>query len=1196
MAARYQQATALEHMRNQTSMYLGGKDVIRSREYIMQTDGTIALQDVELCPAALKCFDEILVNAIDQYTQNNTAAIEITYTADEITITNSATSIEIYETETRDGRRMYSPQMIFGEFMTSSNFDLTKDSITGGVFGTGAKGVNAFSERFEIETYDPKSDRLYWQQWRSCMSEVSEPEITDNPAEKLPFVAVTFRLSYADFHMQAPAVFAHFEQLCRMRVLHTASFCRSRVTWNGERVVPANPKELAALYCAQEKSRRVAFELCSNTKRDLRWSVIVATKENEENLESISIVNGIYVKKGTHLTYIADQIVEYIKPLWIELKDPTKKAAKVQKIKEIKDKKKAKEALGKFKSNAPKFDKRYVLKYLFILITGYINKPSFTGQRKDEIDSPQSQFADYTISRTHLEEIWSMIKPLIEFDIFAKLETDSAKPAKKIKARQYTAAKYAGTARAALATLFIAEGNSAFGTVDNGISSKASALDFNRYGIYSIQGVPMNARKKITTKTNPITGQTVKVRNAELRNNERLSTMVAILNLDYNKTYASATERATISYGAVIIAADQDEDGKGNIRSQLFNFFWTFWPELVHARFVKFLITPIVRAIHRRGREAIQEFYTEEAFRAWADAKGDIAEYECVYYKGLGSHGETETDNMFKNFDRLVITYTADSRTETACEAYFGEDADMRKLVLVNPPQNTEEKYYTAERTISATHHLNTETKSYQIYNISRHIKHIIDGGLPSKRKIWAGARQVLSGNNQRIKVYQLAGKIAEKMNYHHGDASLNNTITHSVQNFPGANEFPFLLALSNFGTRKKGGEDAGEPRYTFTKLNKHLSDAMFPPIDDYILNYTFDDGKRGEPEYYVPVVPLAILEHYQSPAHGWACNVWARDYWQISDAVRACITTGTYDLPAGQDFMFTRNRFRHDLQRINGVENSVGRYTRSGNTITITELPVRIWNENFLHGNPKGRAEGVADADYITEYDDRSTKDDTNIVLKFKKGFLDTLPAAVAGVDPVVRLLDLKQSLTSNLNFIGLNGSVQECREYADIFDAWYDVRELYYKKRIERMSVILDLRLAMYREMVRYIECRERLGISGKTKAVQNEILDRTKFTKFNKTLLDRPSYTPVADLRRLILDGSFDYLRKMDADDLSEEGHKLLLDRCRELETELTTFRDADAVKKIWLRELSELDAVVRRGQTQGWLSWETKQTFA
>lgn len=1223
--SKYKQATDLEHMRNQTAMYLGGKKLMWSYEYLyvddqravdvirgkletskLKTDlktfdaalaafpdtQIVELVKVQLTPAALKCFDEILVNAIDQYTLHQSDIwVSFDRTTGIITIRNDRSCIPVFETQTIDGRKMWNPQLLFGEFKTSGNFDLTEDSTTGGVFGTGAKGVVAFSKRFTLRTFDPKYSIMYTQTWHDCMSRVDAPSIVETSDTQKPFTEIEFLLNFEDFEMTSPDDIETLYQLAYMRVLHTAVFnSRALVYWNGE-ALDYGAEDFVRLCLRSSFDPTLSIKAINVIKFDmynakkLRWSLTVAAKDNRHKLEQMSVINGIYVKSGTHLETVVDQIVEHCKPLYLKLLAGPKSKTSA--------------------STAPRFDRNAVLRHLSLLLVGYINRPSFTGQRKDAIDTPQEQFREYVIPSKRLDDIWQLISPFVELELIEKTGDKTKKRRQTVKAKKYTQAKWASGPRALESKLFITEGDSAFGTVDIGIGH---INGYDEFGIFSIQGVPMSIRKEISKKTNPKTGQTVILRSKRLRENERLNALVQILNLDYTKNYSTDAEWQSLNYGGVIIACDQDEDGIGNIRSQIFNFFWTLWPDLVNRGFVKFLTTPLIRAFHRRGAEPIQEFLTDSSYKKWLTKFSiDTRDWEIIYYKGLGSHQKGEIQHMFEQLNDLIITFTTDVKTEKACEIYFGCDPDLRKIVLTIPPRYTEDRYYTPQKTISATNSLNTGTKSYQLYNISRHLRHTIDGLLPGTRKITATVRRIFKTSNSRTKVLEVSGKCIECMGYHHGDASLNGSIVHMNQSFPGAREFPFMLAMSNYGTRKKGGSDAMAARYGYTKLNKQFVNALLPEIDNYILRYVEVEGQRCEPEFYVPIICYSILESYSSPGHGWSQTMWARDYWEVSEETRRRIVEGAEYRSRDTDFGLTCNRFRHDLKLYKGVLNSVGRYhvsPKNPDMLIITELPMRMWNEHFLHGNPDTTGStGIIDyPEVVGTPVDESTDDNIHIKIKFKPGFLTELtgrPTKEGEVDPVVKYLGLKQSLKSNINMMSMSGAVQEFSSYMDVFNVWFPVRQEYYHRRVQRMSIILRLKIVVYGYQIRFIEMRESLNLSRLRKDAQCEILHKAGFHTVDFNLLNRPNYTAIDELENRIMNdpnSSYDYLRKMDSDDISEEGLQALRDRVTDTQRELDELEAPDAVQKIWLKELDTLDAIVKRGQTEGWLYGEPKVRWA
>ena len=69
------------------------------------------------------------------------------------------------------------------------------------------------------------------------------------------------------------------------------------------------------------------------------------------------------------------------------------------------------------------------------------------------------------------------------------------------------------------------------------------------------------------------------------------------------------------------------------------------------------------------------------------------------------------------------------------------------------------------------------------------------------------------------MKVSQLAGAVAHRQSYHHGEQSLVRTIIRRGQTFCGSSNLPLLQPIGQFGTRHEGGNDAASARYIFTSL-----------------------------------------------------------------------------------------------------------------------------------------------------------------------------------------------------------------------------------------------------------------------------------------------------------------------------------------------------------------------------------------
>jgi DNA topoisomerase-2 len=107
--------------------------------------------------------------------------------------------------------------------------------------------------------------------------------------------------------------------------------------------------------------------------------------------------------------------------------------------------------------------------------------------------------------------------------------------------------------------------------------------------------------------------------------------------------------------------------------------------------------------------------------------------------------------------------------------------------------------------------------------------------------------------------VAQLVGYISEHAAYHHGEQSLTMTIVNLAQDYVGSNNLNLLLPNGQYGTRDQGGKDHASARYIFTEPAP-ITRTIFHPADDPLLNYLTEDNDQIEPEWYLPVLPLLLI------------------------------------------------------------------------------------------------------------------------------------------------------------------------------------------------------------------------------------------------------------------------------------------------------------------------------------------------
>ena len=116
---------------------------------------------VTFIPGLYKIFDEIIVNASDNYINSkqsnivmDTIRVIINEEKNLISVWNNGKGIPVLKHEVE---KIYIPDLVFGNLLTGSNYNDDEKKITGGRNGYGAKLANIFSSRFIVECEDSEN-------------------------------------------------------------------------------------------------------------------------------------------------------------------------------------------------------------------------------------------------------------------------------------------------------------------------------------------------------------------------------------------------------------------------------------------------------------------------------------------------------------------------------------------------------------------------------------------------------------------------------------------------------------------------------------------------------------------------------------------------------------------------------------------------------------------------------------------------------------------------------------------------------------------------------------------------------------------------------------------------------------------------------------------------------------------------------
>ena len=93
------------------------------------------------------------------------------------------------------------------------------------------------------------------------------------------------------------------------------------------------------------------------------------------------------------------------------------------------------------------------------------------------------------------------------------------------------------------------------------------------------------------------------------------------------------------------------------------------------------------------------------------------------------------------------------------------------------------------------------------------------------------------------------------------------------AQEFVGSGNMNLLIPSGNFGSRVSGGKDAAAARYIFTALRPEVK-ILFNETDNQLLNYLEEEGTVIEPDFYVPIVPMVLLNGSTGIGTGWSTDI----------------------------------------------------------------------------------------------------------------------------------------------------------------------------------------------------------------------------------------------------------------------------------------------------------------------------------
>ena len=612
---------------------------------------------------------------------------------------------------------------------------------------------------------------------------------------------------------------------------------------------------------------------------------------------------------------------------------------------------------------------------------------------------------------------------------------------------------------------------------------------------------------------------------------------VKIIKDNINKTFYDIeveNDNSFYIYHENLMILSHNCDGY-HIKGLIINLFDTFWSELLEMDFIYEFVSPIVKIEKNKKKKF---FYKISDYKKWKtlNEKG----YDITYYKGLGTIEPDEIKSFFKDLDKHLIRFNIDNfeNTKKIVDLAFNKKkADDRKDWLLQYKPKEIDKFTTKTTYESFFNH---EFIEFSMADNIRSIPSIMDGFKPSQRKIlYTLLKQKLS----KTKVSQLSGAVTQYAAYHQGGVSLEGAIIGMAQNFVGSNNITLLENLGAFGTRLKGGKDSASSRYIFTKLSD-ITEYIYRKDDEDILEYLNDDGFSIEPNFYIPIIPMSLINNNSGIGTGWSSDI---PQYNIIDVMKylGCKLKDAKTIELKPHY----NKFKGEI--IFEPENK--RYVTRGiikklnpSTVKISELPIGMWNDSYYEFLDKLENDKI-----IKDYIKNDTDEIVDITINIDREQLKQIEESnnyykVFGLETYISI--------NNMHLFNHNGNIKKYESVYEILDEFYEIRLKYYQKRKDYLISKLT---------------QDKLVLLNKMKFINLILKGDIKINNVKKADIEEK----LVEFDLMKVDDSYGYLLNMSIVSLTAEKLIEFSETFKRKKEEIPVLEET-SIKQIWMNDLAEL----------------------
>ena len=737
---------------------------------------------------------------------------------------SSALNNDMSKDELNKTKEYYNIHANFAFPRTGSNFG-KRDKVIG-QNGLGTKAICMCSSIVQVRNYNIDQNKLYTQIYKDQLNIIEDPIIKDFGTTKKHDKGFTSISWLPNFEYIKDTNCYTNDDIAKITLLIIDfSFNIGRpIIFNDVTYDYSSYEKYAALYLDLEKYRCIHV-----TTKDS--DVYLYGVNNQTKFTSVAFINGVRNERGSHIT---DWKKAMIKPIINNIKKSSKDYEKIT------------------------LTISTIQKYFFMFIFCTQSNVIYNGQNKTGTANIKVKTTQLSAANLRIIKKWDVYNDILNncrSKIIGKNKLKTAKKKARIDVHKLVDASEAGKKDSNKCTLFITEGDSAAGTAAYIRPLLLNGNGTKYYGYMPVKGKILNVRNSTLGK---------------ITDNEEIRNINDALGLTIYKDYSKPENFATLRYGHVVCMTDSDHDGS-HIRCLLYNIFEYLYPGLIQNKdFFGFLRTISVKIV-KTG----QEFYSEEAFKKWCIDNPNVKfkQGDVKYFKGLGTLTNRDKDRLVKKFNIVYINAESDI-SETLHKSFDDSQADYRKYQISNYKFKNIYKEDVGIQYVDGKTMIDMDLAGFGVDSVQSKLPNLIDGLKECHRKILYTWFKKYGNTKKDIKVGTLGPFTSGYTYYHHGEKSLNDAIIAMARDYPGSNNIPYISKQGEFGSREFGGANAASDRYTY--VNKEPYTQLLFNIDNIkMLHYKKnEDGNPIEPEYFQPVICLALVNGSLAFPYGWKTDI----------------------------------------------------------------------------------------------------------------------------------------------------------------------------------------------------------------------------------------------------------------------------------------------------------------------------------